>query len=276
MNKVKNNLAALGLLTVLAAPGVALSQDTSELKGLIIINEGSTIVVRQGANDIPITLTPSTKIRGTSGALGVRGDDQPASNLIRGLPVEVKTTSTGGVTTATEVRFKNSDLRTAQQMGAALVSTDDQVARNTAGVATNAAGVAANSARIDVAGELVPAGRAKVFFDTGSTRLTEQGKMDLMTIASQAKGMNTAYRFAVVGRADPTGNAAANRRLSEQRAAAVKAYLIESGGVSPAMFLPMTGLGDSPLAEDPDPPANNAEARRVTVTIAVSKSARPN
>lgn len=276
MSKVRNSLLALGLATALTAPALVAAQEAAQLKGLIIVNEGSTIVVRQGGADVPVTLTPSTKIRGTSGALGVRGDDHPATALIRGLPVEVKTTNTGGVTTATEVRFKNADLRTAQQMSAALVTTDEQVARNTAGVATNAAGVATNSARIDVAGELVPAGRAKVFFDTGSTRLTEQGKMDLMTLATQAKGMNNAYRMAVVGRADPTGNAAANQRLSEQRAAAVKAYLIESAGVSPAMFLPMAGLGDSPIAEDPDPPANNAEARRVTVTIAVSKSARPN
>jgi outer membrane protein OmpA-like peptidoglycan-associated protein len=78
----------------------------------------------------------------------------------------------------------------------------------------------------------------------------------------------------VVGRADPTGDAAANERLSEARAAAVTAYLMRSAGVSPASFIPTAALGSAEVAQDPDAPRNAQEARRVTVTIAVSKSAR--
>lgn len=261
--------AGLGLLAsvLVAAASPALSQEAT-IKGMVISHTDNTLVVRDGAGNQTITLSPGTKIRGTSGALGVRGEDHPTSDLIRGLAVTVTAVKEGETTRATEVVFKNSDLKTARQISAGLVTTDENVAKN-------AEGIAANAARIDDVGKLVPAGRTKVFFATGSTAINAKGKEDLDAIAAQAKALKTAWRLAVIGRADTTGNAAANQRLSERRAAAVKQYLIKSAGVSPAHFLPSAGLGDAPIGQDPDPPGSNDEARRVTVTIAVSKSARP-
>ena len=262
--------AALGLLAALAiaAPGAALGQDAVPLKGMITSHDGNTIVVRGSAGDTKVKLTDGTKIRGTSGALGVRGETHPPTDLIRGLAVEVTTVQDGSDLTATGVTFKNSDLKTAQQIAAGLTSTE-------ANVEKNAAGIEANSERIDNVGLLVPAGRTKVFFAVGSAALTAESKQSLDDIATQAKAIKRAYRLAVVGRADKTGNAAANERLSAQRAVAVKQYLMKSAGISPANFIPTTALGDAPVAQDPDPPANAAEARRVTVTIAVSKSNQP-
>jgi outer membrane protein OmpA-like peptidoglycan-associated protein len=79
----------------------------------------------------------------------------------------------------------------------------------------------------------------------------------------------------VVGRADPTGNAEANKRLSARRAVAVRSYLIESCGVLPGQFVPSTALGENSVADDPDPPKTAAEGRRVAVTIMVSKANAP-
>jgi outer membrane protein OmpA-like peptidoglycan-associated protein len=268
MKVFMNKKAALGMFAavMIAAPGVAFAEDVP-LKGMITSHDGNTIVVRGPAGDAKVQLTDATKIRGTSGALGVRGEDHPPSDLIRGLAVSVTTAHDGENVTATEVVFKNSDLKTAQQIAAGLVSTDENVSKN-------AAGIAANSERIDNVGLLVPAGRTKVFFAVGSAALTAESKQSLDDIATQAKAIKGAYRLAVVGRADTTGNAAANEKLSAQRAVAVKQYLIKSAGISPANFIPTTALGDAPVAQDPDPPANAAEARRVTVTIAVSKSSQ--
>ncbi len=134
--------------------------------------------------------------------------------------------------------------------------------------------VSENAERIDNVGDLVAKDRAKVFFAVGKYELTAEGQQSLKDIAAKAKATR-GYRLAVVGRADPTGNAAANRRLSARRAEAVKAYLIESCGILPGRIVPNTALGSDSVANDPDPPANDAEARRVTVTITVSKSARP-
>ncbi|GAA0648803.1 OmpA family protein [Brevundimonas lenta] len=262
---MKRLLAAIAMLmmvltTSLAAGGDAQAQ-AGKLNGTITSNDGTTIIVRTGEGDMPVLLTPSTAIRGTSGMLGIRGEDHPPSDLIPGLIVEVTIVPGSDRLTAGEVTFKNDDLRTARQISAGLVGTDARVAENTE--------------RIDNFGQLVSAGRTQVYFDVGSAVLSNQGKADLDAIAAQAKGLNTAFRLAVVGRADPTGNAAANQRLSERRAAAVTDYLMHYAGITPDKFIPTAALGSAPVAQDPNPPQNNAEARRVTVTIAVSASARP-
>ena len=265
----RNTFGALVTAALLLAAGnPAAAQETAAIKGVIIRQTDTGIVVRGSGGDTPIVLTPSTKIRGTSGALGVRGNDYSRRELIRGLAVEVSAEQVGGQLMATSVTFKNSDLKTARQISGGLVATDEQVA-------INAAGIAENSGRIDNVGLLEPAGRTKVFFALGSSALNDKGKQDLQAIAAQAKTIKGAYRLAVVGRADPSGDAAANQRLSEARAAAVTGYLIQSAGVLPGNFLPAAAVGSAPVAQDPDPPRSNAEARRVTVTIAVSKSSRP-
>lgn len=264
MGKMKNGVATFWLIAAMwaASPGLAMGEGEPTLKGLIISHDGSTLVVRSGTVDTPVTVTETTKIRGTSGALGIRGEDHPATDLIRGLPVSIVTApgESGAPATATEITFKNSDLNTARQIGAGLAATDERVAEN--------------SERIDNFGLLTAAGRTKVYFPVGSTKISEKGKQDLRDIANEAKSIKGAYRLAVVGRADPTGNAAANQRLSEARAKAVTNYLIQSAGVSPANFIPAAALGSAPVAQDPDPPTSDADARRVTVTIAVNKSSK--
>jgi outer membrane protein OmpA-like peptidoglycan-associated protein len=257
LKMIRGRKAALAMTAAIlvAAPGLAFGQETS-VKGMITAHEGSTVTVRGAGGDTKVTLTEGTRIRGTSGALGVRGEDHPASDLIRGLAVDVKTGADG---TATEVVFKNSDLKTARQISAGIVGTENRVAEN--------------ADRIDNVGELEARGRTKVYFATGSTAITAKGQQDLQALAAQAKGIK-GYRLVIVGRADTTGNAAANQRLSAARAAAVKSYLVKTSGVLPTQILPTAALGDSPIAHDLDPPGTNDEARRVTVTIAVSKSSR--
>jgi OmpA-OmpF porin, OOP family len=269
-------MAALGMLAAVsfAAPSLAYADDPS-MSGMIISHTGQTIVVRGAAGDTPVLLTDSTKIRGTNGVLGIRGDDHPPADLIRGLAVQVTTTGAGADLTATEITFKNSDLKTAQQISAGLATTDTSVAANKKEIGENAKDIAENSQRIDDVGVLVAAGRTKVFFAVGKATISAQGQEDLKGIAAQAAAIKGAYRLAVVGRADTTGNAAANQRLSDARAQAVKDYLIRSCGVSPGNFIPVAALGSAPVAQDPDPPGTPAEARRVTVTIAVSKSSLP-
>ena len=206
MKSILGSKTALGMIAavLVAVPGVALAADA--MNGIIIANDGQSIVVRAGGADTTVPLTSATKIRGTAGALGARTESHPASDLIRGLAVEVKTGDDGS---ATEITFKKSDLKTAQQIDAGLAGTDARVAQNTQ--------------RIDDVGQLVPAGRTKVFFAVGSAVINAEGKQELQAIAAKAKQLKTAYRLVVVGRADTTGNAAANQRLSERRAAAVTA-----------------------------------------------------
>jgi outer membrane protein OmpA-like peptidoglycan-associated protein len=254
---------ALVLAALLALPTSALAET---FKGMILSRDGSALVVKGPAGDVPVSVTPATKVRGISGALSLQKEDRPQSDLIRGLAVEVSGERAGDQFIAETVEFKTSDLKTAKQIAAGLHDAEARVA--------DAEGRLADAEdRIDNVAELVPAGRTKVFFKLGSAVVSEEGKRELQTIAAQAKAIK-GYRLAVVGRADPTGNVQANQRLSEARAAAVTAYLLQACGVTPGRILPTAALGDAPIAQDPDPPKSDAEARRVTVTIAVSKSSR--
>lgn len=265
--------AALGMTAALlmAAPGLALAAGEA-LKGMIVSHEGSTIVVRSGGSDTTVQITPSTKIRSTGGFLGMETNEQSESDLLRGLAVQVETAGEGGQLAATQISFKSSDFKTAQQISAGIVATETRVATNAGGIAANAGGIAANSGRIDNVGVYEAAGRTKVFFAVGSSAIDEKGKHDLQALAAQAKAIKGA-RLVVVARADTTGNSDANERLSENRAAAVSDYLLKSCGVLPTAMMPLTALGSSEIAFDPDPPATLDEARRATVTIVVSKSA---
>jgi outer membrane protein OmpA-like peptidoglycan-associated protein len=252
----------IGLLAATALSATALAADKT--KGTIVSQSGQTVVIRANGQDTNVTVSASTKIKGTTGALNARSDPYEVSDLMRGLSVEVTGDKVGDAIQASEISFKKTDLRTARQINAGLASTDTSVAKNSEGIA-------ANADRIDNVGELVALDRANVYFATGSAELTPEGKQNLLAIAAKAKDI-TGYRLAVVGRADPTGNAAANQRLSEERAATVEDFLLKNAGVVPGRILPTAALGDSTIGDDPNPPTSNAEARRVTVTIAVSKS----
>jgi outer membrane protein OmpA-like peptidoglycan-associated protein len=261
---------------LLAAPSLTLAAEPP-IQGIIIANEGPVIVVRSGGSDVRVTVDDTTKIRGISGFMDLERTPHPPGDLIRGLAVSIKAGDEGPAAEA--VMFKERDLKTAQQIGAGLYGTEQRVATNAQGVAANAAGISANAAgiatnssRIDNVGEMVAAGRTKVYFALGSSKLTSQGEQDLQSIATQAKGMK-GFRLAVVGRADPSGDVAANQRLSEARAQVVADYLLKNCGVLPGQILPLAGAGESEVAQDPDPPQTPEEGRRVTVTIAVSKSA---
>ena len=259
--------AMLGL-ALIAAPVVALSQEAQSLKGMILSHTDNSLVVRTTAGDKKVNLTPDTKIQGTKGAGVLQRENRPADDLIRGLAVEVSATPSGEDYVARSVTFKTGDLKTAKQIQAGLHSTEGDVAANKAAIAEQ-------ERRLNNVGNLVAAGRTKVFFPVGGTAVDEKGKQDLCSLAEQAKGMKGGYRLAIVGRADPTGDVAANKRLSARRAVAVKEYLLENCGVLPGNFVPPTALGEATVTLDPDPPKSNDEARRVTVTIMVSGANAP-
>lgn len=278
---ISSRKAALGAGTaLLLSLSTAAMATEEEFKGMIVQSDGaSTIVVRSDAGDKTVQVTPGTRIRSTGGALGMNRNEQTASDLLRGLAVEVTTEDESGALVATDIIFKGKDLKTARQIAAGLHVTETNVATNAQGIATNASGVASNAAgvarnadRIDNVGELVPVSRTNVLFRTGSATISNDGKAALQALATQAKAI-TGYRLLIVGRADTTGNSARNQRLSEARAEAVSSYLLKSAGVLPHRILPLAAAGESEIAQDPNPPATAAEARRVTVTIAVSKSA---
>lgn len=250
--KTKTRRAVLGTLAlVAAAPAVAFAQATTvTLKGTILQHEGNRLLLKTGTGDARVRILDSTKIESVKGLVGLRRQDRLPTDLIRGLPIEAAGMMEGNELVASTITFDPDQYNTARQIEAGVYGTEQRLAS---------------------VGELAAVGRTKVFFAVGSSTLSAKGKQDLQAIATKAKSYK-GYRLAVVGRADPTGSVEANQRLSDARAAAVTAYLMHSCGVSPGSLLPQAALGEAAVFEDPDKPQNDAEARRVTVTIAVSKA----
>ena len=265
---IRKALVAMLGAVLMATPGLAFAQEAQVYKGMIVSHTEDKLVVRIGAEEQTLTLTPDTKITATAGAGVLQREAGSPNDLVRGLAIEFRGLASDTGLVAQSVTFKKSDLKTAQQISAGIAQTEG-------GVAANKKAIAEQEERLNNIGNLVAAGRTKVFFAVGSATISEQGKQDLQAIATQAKGIKSGYRLAVVGRADPTGDAAANQRLSARRAAAVKSYLVENCAVYPVQFVPSAALGENPVTQDPDPPKNAGEARRVTVTILISKANAP-
>ncbi len=90
-----------------------------------------------------------------------------------------------------------------------------------------------------------------VNFETGSANLTDQSHNTLDRVATSLRG-HSDLRVEIAGYTDSRGSLAANRRLSQTRADAVRAYLIRQG-VDPVQ---LTARGFGPA----NPVASNASA----------------
>jgi len=91
-----------------------------------------------------------------------------------------------------------------------------------------------------------------------------EGRQVLDRLADEAKKMDLEVIIAV-GHADWTGPAAYNQKLSERRAAAVKAYLVTKG-VSPNRIY-TEGKGETQPVADNKTREGRAKNRRVDVEI---------
>jgi outer membrane protein OmpA-like peptidoglycan-associated protein len=99
-------------------------------------------------------------------------------------------------------------------------------------------------------------------FETNSSRVRpESGALLGDLVAAMISPDLKDSRFVIEGHTDARGNAAANRRLSQERAEEVRQYLILLG--VHASRLKAVGKGSSELANSKDPMA--AENRRVRV-----------
>ncbi len=104
----------------------------------------------------------------------------------------------------------------------------------------------------------------RIEFEFGSARLT-QGAMSLLDQLGAAlmSPALKAYRFELAGHTDATGSASYNLKLSEQRSASVRRYLIQTFDIEPGR-LASVGFGESRLLPGLEP--DQAAHRRVQIT----------
>ena len=282
------------------------SGERMKIKGVVVRRDADTFTVRDlnGADTI-VRLTDQTSVK-TNGKFLRSGRNYGATNILRGLNLEVEGRGgSNGELVAEKVRFNESDLRTAravesranpleeransaenrlgqvEQNAQKLSGQIDELAavsnaarggakaaQQTADAAV--AGVNATNERISALDDYVPQDSEAVNFRLGSAVLSAESKSKLDAIATKALNAK-AYVVEVTGHADSTGNPERNRVLSQRRADAVIRYLVEQHKIPLRRIITPYGFGSS------EPVANNktregrAQNRRVEVKILVNK-----
>lgn len=213
---------------------------------------GNTINARTTNGPLAIIVTPSTKISQTSGI--ARRDAKPITSLIPGLILTVNGDLQGQALTATDIRFKERDWRTAIATKAGTVEQFAEL----------------RQAIID-GNEYVIREETTVYFKTGSAVVADSYRQNLRALALKAPSYGN-YRVSILGFADPRGNAAANERLSQKRAMAVSNYLRQTGSIQPGRVLSPSAMGEGTAAPGELQPTSDDEARRVVVRVVTPKA----
>lgn len=107
-----------------------------------------------------------------------------------------------------------------------------------------------------------PSASVLITFRTNSATLTPDARQALDVVGRALQSDRLAeFRFAIEGHADPRGSSDVNLKLSQERAEAVRRYLLEAHGLDESRLRPI-GKGD----REPLNPSNPAapENRRVT------------
>ena len=250
---LRNRLAMLvtGALLGSVAALPALAEDV-KTEAVIISVDGDTINARSETGPLTVVMTPETKIVQTSGL--AKKETRDARALLPGLIFTVEGDMQGQTVTAEDIRFKEKDWRTAVATKAGTVAELTELRK-----------------AIIEGQEYVIQEETTVYFKTGSSVVAQSYKDALATLAQKAPSYGN-YRISILGFADPTGNAAANERLSLKRAGAVSNYLRQTGKIEPGRVLSPSAMGEGTTAPGEAAPTNNDEARRVVVRVVTPKT----
>ena len=242
-------MAGALLASVAAAPVVA---EEVKTEAVITSVDGNTINARTTAGPLTVVLTPETKITQTSGI--AKRDARDAKALLPGLIFTVEGDMQGGTVTAEDIKFKEKDWRTAVATKAGTTEQFTELRK-----------------AIIEGQEYVIQDETTVYFKVGSSAISASDKANLAALAQKAPSFGN-YRISILGFADPTGNAAANERLSLKRAGAVSNYLRQTGKIQPGRVLSPSAMGEGTAAPGETAPTNNNEARRVVVRVVTPKT----
>lgn len=282
------------------------SGEKMKIKGVVVKRDADTFTVRDANGvDTVARLTDRTSVKANGGFLR-SGQNYGATNILRGLNLEVEGRGgASGELVAEKIRFNDSDLRVARAVDSranpleerattaetklAEVEQNSQrlsgqidelaavsnAARGGARAAQESAdaaisGVNATNERISALDDYVPQESLAVNFRAGSSVISKTAKTDLDNLA--AKALNAkGYVIEVSGFADATGSVATNRALSQRRADAVIRYLVETHRIPLRRIVTPYGFGESQSIADNRTRDGRAQNRRVEVKVLVSK-----
>jgi OmpA-OmpF porin, OOP family len=282
------------------------SGERMKIKGVVVRRDADTFTVRDINNvDTVVRLTDQTSVK-TNGGFLRSGTNYGATNILRGLNLEVEGRGgSNGELNAERVRFNDSDLRTARAVESRSAPLEERAtasegrlseveqnaqklsgqldelaavsnaarggakaAQETADAAVN--GVNATNDRISALDDYVPQDSIAVNFRLGSSILNADAKSKLDAIATKALNAK-GYVIEVTGFADATGNTERNRLLSQRRADAVIRYMVENHQIPLRRIVTPYGFGESNPIADNKTREGRAENRRVEVKVLVNK-----
>ena len=232
-----------------------------DLKGVITARNADKLkVTAPDGTATVVAVSNETKVKASGGLFG-GGAKLTTEALLKGLPVTVKTARWSGGLVATQITFKSGDYKTAQMIRN---GTEQRFSEQTA--ATEAL-----RSRVGDIDNYNIKSTTNVFFDTGKSALSQQGKTELCQAASQAEGTSNALLL-VVGYTDTVGSDDYNQTLSEKRAGAVINYLQQACHWKPWRVLTPTGMAKADPLADNNTAEGRAQNRRVSVNVLVSKA----
>lgn len=250
-------------MTVLGSPPADLSGMTEgpDIEGFIAARSGDQLKIQNadGTGSI-VRLSDGTQIKASKGILGLGRKSLDSRSLLNGLPVTVKTVEWAGHLVASQVKLRNTDLKTAT-----MIRTG-----TSQGFAEQTAATEALRGRVGDIDKYNIKSTTNVNFDTGRYNLSPAAQSELCSAARQADAIDNALLL-VVGYTDSTGSYETNQRLSEKRASRVVNYLQQECGWKPYRMLTPTGMAKADPLADNQSAYGRAQNRRVAVNILVSK-----
>lgn len=254
-----------------------------KFKGVVIAREGDTFRIRdRNRTDYLVLITDRTSIKANGGFLR-SGKKYPATEILRGLIVEVEGRGDAqGQLAADKIRFDESDMRAAITSDTRVTPVEENQARiagqmdelyAVAAEARNEA-TAANE-RINNLDEVDVQETAAVTFRVNSAVLSPEAKQQLDEFAAKAANAK-AYTIEVAGHTDSTGSEAKNFRLSQQRAEAVVQYLAVIHKIPLRRFVTPMGFGKTAAVADNTTVAGRSQNRRVEVKLQLNRGMSQN
>jgi outer membrane protein OmpA-like peptidoglycan-associated protein len=253
---------------------------------MIISRTGETLIVKTKEGKVTVVLDDDTKTRDKKGLLGVRKEQMSNTVLIPGLKVDVDGVPGAhfGQIVAKTITVDGDDLETAEMIQAGLHPTAEQVVANQQNIETNQQNIATNKQQIQenikdieentnrftALSEYEVKGDATVNFPVGSSKMSAQAQAELKKLAQNAVKL-TGYIIEVKGFADSTGTAAMNQKLSEDRAQAVVAYLIQQCDVPVRHIVAPGAMGVYQPTAPNETKAGRTENRRAEVKVLINK-----
>lgn len=276
-----------------------------KIKGAIVArDDDNSFIMRDTTGvDTRVVITPESSIKTKGGWFG-GGDRIASTQLVRGLYLEAEGRGDGtGALAATKIRMDKDDFRVAQSIDSRVSPAEDRLtaqeqnaqrisgqidelmaisnaarggakaAQETADAAV--AGVNATNQRISALDEYVVQSTETVNFRVGSSVLSAEAKQRLDAVAQQAMTLR-GYEIEVTGFASSDGNAAMNKRLSENRARSVINYLVETHNIPLRRIGTSFGFGELQAVADNSTREGREANRRVEIKLLVSRGLNQN